>query len=370
MRTDILQKWTTVRGSTGITVVTQDEEEWLDLCDCPDAVIWTDCREVSGVVTLAIQSAPTKDDALFGSIVAPTALSALATPTIARTMRGAVSIAPLARWVRWQLLGGSTSNWDATFRIRIGRSRRSFLTPSQVNGCVLWLRSDLALSLVQGGGSVPTGAANVWLDQSGSGNNAASSITGSFTVASGVNGYTAITATGSPLSFFFGNFPAASSGQPHTLFAVASFPYAGNQCAIATTASGSSNFETGASITSNNTPGVSGTISNSSGTTDSAAASTVPSANNLAIYSSAGNQSSVDIYINGTQQGTASVSLTPNTSLSLYYLYAAGVTAGTGARQSLTGPCYEFIAYNRVLLAQERIAVHRYLGARYNIQVP
>jgi len=358
MHTEILQRWITVQGS-GNTVL-QDEEEWLDMSGCSDATVWLDVRDVSGTVTLSLQSAPSKDDALFNPIIAPTALSAQQYPYVTKTIRGATSVFPLARWVRWSLTG--SSSWSATFRIRLGRSRTTFFAPTHVPGCVLWLRSDLGLTNVVG--------ANAWLDQSGSGNHG-SLVSVAFTIGTGPNGLPSLTPVGN--GYVTGSFPDLPAGDAHTLFAVVAFPYTGNQCAIATTLSGTNNYETGAQLTSNNGPGVTASVFNSSNVANTATAATVQPANTVAVYSSAaaGSGSNVDIFINGTSQGSTPVTVTPSTPLALYYAFCAGLSSATDPRQLLSnGPGYEFIAYKSILTTDQRIAVHRYLGGRYNVSVP
>jgi len=108
----MLCDWTTVRGS--VTPVTQAESGWLDLQPYQDCVFWVDCREVTGSVTLSLQTAPTKDDAFFQSMVAGITLAASAQPTATAALLN-TALVPLARWVRWQLSGSGT--WDATLRI-------------------------------------------------------------------------------------------------------------------------------------------------------------------------------------------------------------------------------------------------------------
>jgi hypothetical protein len=63
---------------------------------------------------------------------------------------------PLLRYARWEVL----SSTDATFFIHgVGRSRLGFL-PTEIDGCILWLRSDLSVTVV--GGKVSS-----WGDRSG-----------------------------------------------------------------------------------------------------------------------------------------------------------------------------------------------------------
>jgi hypothetical protein len=116
-----LTSWITIRGANGSTV-TQGESQWLDLRGFEDVVAWLQCNEVTkggaSNVTLAYQTAPTKDELLFttsGSVN----LAAGSTPVITTVLMSSASV-PLARWLRWQLTAsGSTSTFDATFRLWI-----------------------------------------------------------------------------------------------------------------------------------------------------------------------------------------------------------------------------------------------------------
>ena len=118
MHTFILQDWITVRGANN--TVTQSESEWLDLTQYEDVGFWIDVREVTGTVTLNIQTSPTKDESFFAAanIYQNAALAASATPITPSTTKVLMSSAtiPIARYVRWSLTS-STATFDATFRI-------------------------------------------------------------------------------------------------------------------------------------------------------------------------------------------------------------------------------------------------------------
>jgi len=123
MRTYVLQDIITVRGSS--TTVTQTEADWLDLEQYQDVVIWLEVREVTpssaATVTLNVQTSPTKDEAFFNAaniysqnLVGMT--MGVQTPT--KVIMSTTSGTPLARYVRWQMVSGSTP-FDATFRLVI-----------------------------------------------------------------------------------------------------------------------------------------------------------------------------------------------------------------------------------------------------------
>ncbi|HEY3819495.1 MAG TPA: hypothetical protein VGL81_20135 [Polyangiaceae bacterium] len=115
----ILQDWTTIRGGGSVTTVTQQETDWLDLSPYQDIVFWIDVKEVTTTATLYLQTSPTLDDSFFQSMTtAGIAMAAAAAPTVLPLLMASASTAvPLARYVRWQIVG--TMTWDATFRIAL-----------------------------------------------------------------------------------------------------------------------------------------------------------------------------------------------------------------------------------------------------------
>jgi hypothetical protein len=108
----VLQDWTTIRGA--VATVTQTEVGWLDLTPFQDVVFWVDVRESTNTPSLWLQTAPSKDEALFTAIVAAQPM-ATAVSVLSALMASAT--VPLGRFVRWQIAG--TGTWDATFRIYV-----------------------------------------------------------------------------------------------------------------------------------------------------------------------------------------------------------------------------------------------------------
>jgi hypothetical protein len=111
MHSFILQDWTTIRGGSGVSTVTQQETDWLDLAAFQDVVFWIDVKETTGSPTLYLQTAPTLDDSFFQAMITGVAMTAAAAPTVLS------ATVPLARYLRWQIVG--TPTWDATFRIAV-----------------------------------------------------------------------------------------------------------------------------------------------------------------------------------------------------------------------------------------------------------
>src|SRR5579883_1858565 len=56
MRSYLLQDWTTIRGASTLSTVTQQETDWLDLAPFQDVAFWIDVKEVTNTVTLALQT--------------------------------------------------------------------------------------------------------------------------------------------------------------------------------------------------------------------------------------------------------------------------------------------------------------------------
>lgn len=112
MHTFILQDWTTIRG--GVTTVTQQETDWLDLTPYQDAVFWIDVRESTNSPTLNLQTSPTQDDVFFQNMVTGVTMTGSGSPSVVSAFMTSATT-PVARFVRWQITG--TVTWDATFRI-------------------------------------------------------------------------------------------------------------------------------------------------------------------------------------------------------------------------------------------------------------
>lgn len=118
MHTFILLDYSTIRAASG--TVTQNESGWLDLTPYQDLVFWIDTRNAStSAVTLRIQTSPTKDEALFTDMF--TAFSLTSTGAVTQKqalLGGGTTLCPVARYVRWVLVGPGAA-WDATLRIYV-----------------------------------------------------------------------------------------------------------------------------------------------------------------------------------------------------------------------------------------------------------
>ena len=113
MHSFVLADWTSAAAPAG-TSFTQDESGWLDLASFQDVVIYLTVSEVSASPTIAFETSPCREDALFQPMVSMVMTSAAPQPNVLRAvMLG--STVPLARYLRWKITTGGGA-WDATFR--------------------------------------------------------------------------------------------------------------------------------------------------------------------------------------------------------------------------------------------------------------
>jgi hypothetical protein len=136
MRTLILQPWATFEVSDFV----QGAEGWLDLSEFSDAIFWIDVAQADNLV-LTFETSPSWDETYFQPL-GPTIELSADTTTVFRTARSPTT-SPITRWVRWNAAGSSGT---ATFRIRVSPSRQLSFMPTDLPGCALWLRSDLAVT--------------------------------------------------------------------------------------------------------------------------------------------------------------------------------------------------------------------------------
>ena len=119
----VWQEWTTVLLTGATSTVVQSEPCWLDVDDYRDVTFWLQVRDLSlggaGAVICAYETSPSKDEALFLSMVSfPLGLTNT-TPYITKVLSPQNPGTPLSKWLRWRLylIGAPTSEWGATFRI-------------------------------------------------------------------------------------------------------------------------------------------------------------------------------------------------------------------------------------------------------------
>jgi hypothetical protein len=124
-----LQGWVTIRGPDSGTIV-QEEDEWLDLWDYDDVVIWCQITDQSNVDALVIQTSPVKDEQMFHTLATPLLVPTAGPRTT--TVAFASAATPLARYVRWKCTGRVGSAFSLTFRAWVVASGR-FVPPGVIS---------------------------------------------------------------------------------------------------------------------------------------------------------------------------------------------------------------------------------------------
>jgi hypothetical protein len=308
MRPILMQPWITISGTApSVVSVAQDAELWVDLSDFADATFWIDVRAFSaglgsGAFMIILESSPTADETFFTPVTGLTPIVAASTTPIAIKSVIAQSSTGISRFVRWRIsnVGATSGTWSVTFRIRAVPSRAPFFVPTQISGCVLWLRSDLGLTL--SGQSV-----SGWADQSGKGNNASQAGAAEPTLSISSYGFPKLTTTAA--QYMSGAFSSPPSN--FTLYAVVVFPspIANSGAFASTDASGTE--DSGASLLTDSGGGeifaAQGTTGGAVGNLALVTTSNLASLGSVGIYSTAANATSVDLWINGQSIGTAAV---------------------------------------------------------------
>jgi len=133
MQSYLLQDFTTIRGST-ITPVIQSEASYLAFSGYQDMLFWIDLREISppgaGNVTLAIETAPSKDEVFWTPMTTQVfavgaAVGLVLGPSLPSVILARGPTQPLMTWVRWKLTASVAATWDITFRIILSANKVS-----------------------------------------------------------------------------------------------------------------------------------------------------------------------------------------------------------------------------------------------------
>jgi hypothetical protein len=325
-----------------------------------DAAFWIDVSQVNGasgaVVQLVLQSSPTRDEAYFGPVAPPVTLSPTTAPIVVRSVRAASTI-PLSRFVRWQLqVSIASATWGARFRVRAGLSKQSFFSPTQLAGCMLWLRSDMGITLASGNVSN-------WSDQSGNGNSATQGTAGSQPpyVTNIMNGAAALKGDGIQ---YWMQTSAFTLGATATLFAAA-------QPTVTPQIAGARLIEHHYSQTymlcTDTTAGTQYKLIVNDGTSPygTAVGGTVTVDANT-IISGTYSSPTGTLFVDGTSAGTGTFTAPTATSLPLAIMQSLNSQFAAYWK----GYFAEAIVYNVALGASDMVRVHRYLGARYGVAVP
>jgi len=174
MFSGFLQDWLTTDGA-GTAAFAQGRADWLDLERFADVIFWLEVRAVSnpgaGNVVLSYETAPAIEESLFQPLATVT-LAASATPVVTKVQLSSNPAVPLARFVRWKLVGTAAGNWSVTFRVfamaNKGTSSSPF-TPASIPGLVGWYDSETNESPGNDNGAIDSIG-----DQSGLGNDISS----------------------------------------------------------------------------------------------------------------------------------------------------------------------------------------------------
>jgi hypothetical protein len=373
MRSLILANWTSVSGNASATnpvySIPQDAEEWVDVGDDVDATFFIDVRAVTspggtGFVTLNLETAPSKDESLFVPCAPPLTLGSAnqslasgSNPIVVQTaqyLSGTTLISTrLSKWLRWRMSVPSTATgtWSVEFRIRASATPFPFFGPYALNPpgtqtVALWLRADLGITF---SGVTPTVTA--WGDQSGSGNN----MTGQGAPVwqpAGLGGMPAI-AIGNP--GYFSNAAGPTIAQGDSMFVVLQETAAQP---TATFIDGVGANRQTASQTTNAT-----TVTLNAGNAGVTATLNAPGFTAPTILQVDWNGASTAVYQNG-------VSITPSGSPGAQSFQIGYVGANQAGGSAWVGSIAEVILFNKILSANNRTRVTRYLGGRYGISVP
>lgn len=373
-RTFLLQRWTTIRGDASanfpVRTITQDESAWIDLSRFGDAAFWIDVSGVNlpitGLVSLTLESSPVRDEGYFKPValpltLIPQAVNGAVVPYLVRTVRTPTTV-PLTRWTRWRLSvpGGAGGKWDATFAIRGAGGSSSFMVPTQLAGCMTWLRADLGVTL-------SSGNVTTWADQSGKGNDAVAPA--GREPAYNVGGHQI---NGQPTLFFDPTVVGAEKllQLPAGAYGIGTFPamhaFVVHRRVAATEAIASRTgfWQLGVG-TGETMPGTDGHIRDDCGsnvTYDTGLPPVSVPLNISQVYEVQATSTSWKSAINGLPQGSSGTN-----TLAFYSPPSLGGQVGFGPWNFYYGDWAEVIVFNRILAASERAMVVNYLNGRYGL---
>jgi hypothetical protein len=122
----MLCDWTTVAGS-GFTLLRQTAEKYVDALNCKDVTVFLEVAEVTNAPLMYVETSPMRDERLFVSMLG----TFLPTVGVAvNVVRYESAANPLARYVRWRVVGTGSGYFSMTFRIWLalnesGKARRA-----------------------------------------------------------------------------------------------------------------------------------------------------------------------------------------------------------------------------------------------------
>jgi hypothetical protein len=125
MDTFLLTDWITISGDGGvgagnITSIAQSTDQWLELPEHEDFSFVLEVKQVTGTVTMNVETAPTKQDSSFVAVLTPFAMSV---GTRSDSALFSNALVPVSQFLRWRLSNpGGSGVWNATFRLWVSAS--------------------------------------------------------------------------------------------------------------------------------------------------------------------------------------------------------------------------------------------------------
>jgi hypothetical protein len=264
-------------------------------------------------------------------------------------------MAPLSRYLRWQATSVS-GNWSANFRIRVALNPENQFVPTDLGGCVLWLRGDLGVVN-------PAGGVQQWSDQSPSNDtnkNLVQNTSANQPVTTTLGGRPALGLSSASGTFMTSGLWASVLLQPSTWLFVANNTNAGAAAQY---------------------------LMDGDDTAHGQAVTYVPSATSVSIFAAGGsfsataswasasallgewNGSSSNIYFNNFTTPTASGSVTGGTSGGQGSMTFGMHSDAFGGGDNWDGAVAEVIAFNRILAASDKARLRSYINGRYGLGV-
>lgn len=225
--------------------------------------------------------------------------------------------------------------------------------PTQINGCVLWLRADQGVSL-DGSGNVQS-----WSDLSGNGNTFSQATAGkcpAYLAAGGSNSQSAVSFNGANALTNGGNFGISTLGW--TILAIVQFGSATPGAFTFFLANGDSGGNNGIELGSSS---ANNRIINYRG---SATCSDGPLTTNWEAWGAVQTSAPLTtLYVNST---SASQALDHTTNVPVAFTGGSAIGQQVGGVGSWTGKVAEVLAYNQALTQYQVSFLFQYFAARYN----
>ncbi|CAN5425378.1 hypothetical protein BH09MYX1_BH09MYX1_58490 [soil metagenome] len=118
----VLQNWFLARGS-GTAPFVQDAKDWIAFSSFQDIVFHLEVKRLSATgATWNFQTAPTKDELLFKTMISSSSGAGL---SVLPVLLSGSPAASLATWVRWSIAPGPNTSWEACFRVIVSANRVS-----------------------------------------------------------------------------------------------------------------------------------------------------------------------------------------------------------------------------------------------------